>query len=838
MNALKCPEVDPFPVPHEWYQPGDLLIGGMASQIIYAFREHSFYQHPFQELYGFSEEINENQEILPNITLGFHIHDSYYDARMTYRTTLDLLFKSDRFLPNYKCGLQTNLVAIIGGLGSETSSHIAEIVEFYKIPQLPYGSFPPKEFHISHFSSFYFMAPNEGLVYIGIIRLLQHFGWKWIGLFAVKNESGEHFLKKLQEMLSRHGICPAFIERIPPLLSLDEIHTFNDILKSFYIHFTDSKANIFILYGESYTLIWMISAIFLTDPEVKLNASLRKVWITTSQVDFILTANVKTWNLQLFDGSISFQTHSGEVLAFKGFLKSIKPFRRQRDGFLKGFWEQAFDCFFSDSETPTMNIKKCSGEENLDSLPGPLFEMQMTGHSYSVYNGIYAVAHSLQALLSKKSSQNKILVNKIPEPQDLPPFKLHPFLQHISFNNSAGETVSFNGNMEIEGGLDIINIITFSNKSTHRVKVGRLDPNAPDGNELIVNEHLIVWHKDFNQVLPVSLCNQYCQPGSWKRQSEEKSFCCYDCIPCPQGKMSSKIDTEDCFKCPEDQYPNKEQDRCLNKTMSFLSFEEPLEISLASAAVSFSFMTVSVLGIFLKRRDTPIIKANNRDLTYTLLIALLLCFLSSLLFLGQPGKVTCLLRQPAFSIIFSVAVSCVLAKTITVVVAFMATKPGSSMRKWVGKKLSLSVVLSCSFLQAGLCIVWLATSPPFPELDMNSLREIMILQCNEGSIFMFYCVLGYLGFLAIASFTVAFLARKLPDTFNEAKFITFSMLVFCSVWVSFVPTYLSTNGKAMVAVEIFSILSSSAGLLGCIFFPKCFIIVLKPELNTKKGLIK
>ncbi|XP_053216435.1 vomeronasal type-2 receptor 26-like [Podarcis raffonei] len=636
-------------------------------------------------------EINGNPSILPNVSLGFHIYDSYYDARMTYQTTMDLLFKFRRFVPNYKCNNQKNLIAVIGGLGSDVSFHMAELLSLYKYPQFTYGSFTSE--HTRQLPSFYRMVPSEANQYIGIINLLKHFGWTWIGLFAVDDNSGEQFIQNLEPLLSQNGICSAFTQRITNQHDLTNFSAFYVSASIIYPAFSESKVSIFVIYGDSMTILWVNAYVLLGFPSYNEGTSLGKVWVMTAQLDFTLTGVQNVWDFQLFEGALSFTIHSAEIQGFKDFLQIVKPGWCKEDGFLKDFWEQAFNCLF------------------------------------------------------------------------------------------------------------------------------------PDSQELV-------------EVMPVSVCSDYCRPGYQKKKKEGVKFCCYSCALCPNGKISTQKDMDDCSKCPEDQYASKDRDRCIPKLTIFLSYEDSLGISLALVAISFSLTTVVVLGTFIKHKDTPIVKANNRDITYTLLVSLLLCFLSSLLFIGRPQKLTCCLRQTSFGIIFSVAVSCVLAKTITVVVAFMATKPGSSMRKWVGKTLANSIVLFCSWIQAGICVVWLATSPPLPNLDMQSVPAQIISECNEGSVAMFYLVLGYLGLLAIISFTVAFLARKLPDSFNEAKFITFSMLIFCSVWLSFVPSYLSTKGKYMVAVEIFSILASSAGLLGCIFAPKCFIIVLRPDLNNREHLIR
>nr|XP_033771511.1 vomeronasal type-2 receptor 26-like [Geotrypetes seraphini] len=393
-------------------------------------------------------------------------------------------------------------------------------------------------------------------------------------------------------------------------------------------------------------------------------------------------------------------------------------------------------------------------------------------------------------------------------------------------------------NGDLATGYNIMNLIFLQDTTLKHQMVGRYNPYAPPGQDFTIDEKAIVWESSFTQKPPQFRCTPSCHPGYRKLTREGEPICCYDCIRCADGEISNQTDMDTCTTCPDDQWSNQKRDACIPKVINFLSFKEPLGITLTSIIMLLLLITAVILGIFIYYRDTPIVRANNRQLSYILLVSLILCFLCSLLFIGHPEDVTCILRQTTFGITFSIILSSILAKTFTVVTAFHATKPGSKLHKWMGSKVSNFIVISCSLIQIVLCLAWVFTAPPFAYLNMRSEIGTILIECNEGSVIAFYCVLGYLGLLACISFIIAFLARNLPDSFNEAKYITFSMLVFCSVWISFVPTYLSSKGKYTVAVEIFAILISNTGLLGCIFSPKCYIILLRPERNNKKNLRK
>ncbi|KAG6523060.1 type-2 vomeronasal receptor [Crotalus adamanteus] len=822
--GMKCPlnfDHQDGAKPWSYYRPGDLLIGIVLSASEITPATLPFNMAPSSQIQTLPNEkkrilrmifnievVNKNHQLLHNRTLGYNLYDNYSNTLGTSDALLDMLSSGEANVPNYSCGGKDNLLALVDGALEDISIQMSTLGGPYKVAQVSDNIASEALSDKSQFPFFHPMLPKEGIQYPAIIQILLHFGWTLIGLFAPETEKGENFMRTFTPILLRNRICVVISQRFS---TTGHTAPLRDALSKW------SQVNVFVHFIEFASILDRILSFHSTFEGLP-GPIEGKVWIMTVAAVYSMKKNRHLKHI-----------HSIWTFPFQ-WKKSWRKDDAYKDPFFvkHEFQDEYFHCSVSKHTFSVKGQRRCTQKAPLETKEKKnTMWILNPGITYSV---IKILGHALSAA-SQSQRRRKKGEERLGAPR-LQPWKFHPFLKKRELYNLSLLEVYLDQNGDLAADLKIISRVVLPKEDPINKQLGTFERQR-----LTINQDALSQLRLLNKSLPQSKCAEKCHPGFVKQAREGEPVCCYNCIPCPKGTFSTQEDTTKCTKCPDDQYPTENRVQCIPKRITFLSYEEHLSIILISFALLLFLITGFVLVIFIKYLETPIVKANNRDLSFILLVSLLLCFLSSLLFIGQPRKATCLLRQMVFSIVFSVAVSSVLAKTITVVLAFLASKPGNKVKRWLGKSLANSIILSCSAVQIFICAMWLGVSPPFPDSDLHSQPEEIILQCNEGSVTMFYVVLGYMGFLAAICFTVAFLARNLPGAFNEAKLITFSMLVFCSVWISFLPTYLSTKGKYMVAVQVFSILASGAGLLSCIFFPKCYIIILRPDLNTKEHVM-
>ncbi|XP_036022706.1 vomeronasal type-2 receptor 116-like [Onychomys torridus] len=758
------------------------------------------------------KEINSNPYFLPNTSLGFIVQNVPEGQRYTLANLIGTFSGPGYALPNYRCARESMSAAVLTGPSWAISEYIGTLLDLYKYPQVTFGPFDNTLSEQRKLSSLYQVAPKDTYLTLGIVALMLHFHWNWVGLFIIDDDKGAQILSDLRSELGKNGVCIAFVEMIQAVRG-----SFLTTSWKNQVQILQSSANVIIIHGDTDSLLSLIV-------NIKQKLVTWKVWVLNSHWDHSKFDNY--FLLDALHGALIFSHHKEEIINFTDFIKTANPYKYPQDTYLHVLWHSFFNCSFL--RIGCKIVDNCLPNASLGFLPGSIFDMAMSEESYNVYNAVYAVAHSLHEMML---NQVHFQSHGNGKEMEFFPWKLHPFLRKTQLINHAGDHVVLDGKRQSHVEYDILNFWNFPQGLGIKAKVGTFSPNAPEGQKLSLSYHMIQWATGLTEI-PWSVCSESCDPGLRKTHQEGKAACCFDCTPCPENEISNETDVDQCVKCPETHYADTKKSYCLQKRVTFLAYDDPLGKTLTFMSLGFSSLTVVVLGVFLKHRDTPIVKANNRHLSYILLITLTLCFLCPLLYIGHSSTVTCILQQNTFGLLFTVALSTVLAKTLTVLIAFKITAPGR-MRRWLLIARAPNFIIPiCTLLQVVLSGIWLATSPPCIDKDAHSEHGHIIILCNKGSAVAFYCILGYLGTLALGSYLMAFLSRNLPDTFNEAKFLAFSMLVFCSVWVSFLPVYHSTKGKVMVAMEALSILASNASLLGIIFAPKCYIILLRPERNS------
>ncbi|XP_031205858.1 vomeronasal type-2 receptor 116-like isoform X1 [Mastomys coucha] len=752
-----------------------------------------------------TDEINRNPHLLPNMSLIFTFpYDMCFDTLKTI-DELSLPKINHQVFPNYECRLSGCKIGLTGPSWTISS----KLAIFFRSPKIFFGPFHPILSDTVRFPHVYLIAHKDTCLSRAMVSLLVYFTWTWVGLLILDNDQGTQFLSDLREEMQSNGVCLAFVNVIPESMKLYMIRAV-----IYDTQIITSSAKVVIIYGEMNST---------------LEASFRKwvylgvqrIWVTTSQWDVITSK--RDFSLDAFHGTVTFAHHHAEISKFRNFVETMNTSKYPVDiSQMRQKWNY-FNCSVSNTNYSSMN--HYSFNTSLEWLSQHNFDMVLSEEGYNLYNAVYAAAHTYHEVILQQaeSQETEGSIGVFSDCQ-----KIASLLKKRVFTNPVGELVNMNLRKTLCAEYDIFNIWNFPQGFGLKVKIGDYSPNFPPSQQLHISEDL-KWAMG-ETLVPTSTCSAICAPGFRRFHQEQTAVCCFDCVQCPENEVSNKTaDPEQCVSCLYDEYANTEHTHCLKRHFSYLAYEDPLGMALACMSLCFSVLTSLVFGTFVKYKDTPIVKANNRNLSYILLISITFCFLCSLLFIGHPNMGSCILQQTTFGVFFTVALSTVLAKTITVVLAFKITTPRRRMRLMLVSGAPNIVIPLCTLIQLVLCGIWLAISPPFIDTDIQSEHGMIIIVCNKGSVIAFHFVLGYLVSLALGSFTVAFLARNLPDRFNEAKFLTFSMLVFCSVWATFLPVYHSTKGRSMVAVEVFSILASSVGLLVCIFVPKCYVILIRPD---------
>nr|XP_043876815.1 extracellular calcium-sensing receptor-like [Solea senegalensis] len=827
---------------NEMHQTGDVILGGLFENNLFsADPDLSFILEPHQSnCYGFNvigyrhaqtmafaiDEINRNSNLLPDVTLGYSLYDHCNQLRIGFRAALALVSGQEEQVTLEENCVGTPLVlGIVGDSSSTRSIAISTLLGLYRVPLVSYFATCSCLSDRQKFPSFFRTIPSDAFQVNAMIQILKHFGWIWAGLLISDNDYGVHAARSFHSDLGpAGGGCLAYTEILPSVYDPVELRRIVDVMRK-------STARVVIVFSNQSRMINLIKEV-VRQNVTGLQWMASEAWSSAAALQ-------SPHLMPYLGGTLGIAIRRGEIPGLRDFLLQIHPDLHHNNTNGKSFWEHTFQCRFAPPPAGWVEAggELCTGQEVLENVETELLDVSDLRSEYNVYKAVYALAYALDDMLQCEPGRGPFSNNTCAHLQKLEPWQLAYYLEKVNFTTTFGDRVSFDENGDALPIYDIMNWVWLPDGKTKVQRVGEVKRSAFKGGEVTLDEDKIFWNFESKQP-PRSVCSESCPPGTRMARKKGEPDCCFDCVPCSEGKISNMTGSTECTSCPEDFWSSPQRDHCVPKKIEFLSYHEPLGICLTTTSLLGTCICVVVLGIFIHHHSTPIVRANNSELSFLLLVSLKLCFLCSLLFIGRPRLWTCQLRHAAFGISFVLCVSCILVKTMVVLAVFRASKPGGeSSLKWFGAVQQRGTVLVLTSVQAAICTVWLVSASPVPHKNTQYHSDKIVYECIIGSTVGFAVLLGYIGFLAVLSCVLAFLARNLPDSFNEAKLITFSMLIFCAVWVAFVPAYISSPGKYADAVEIFAILASSFGILVALFGPKCYIILLKPEKNTKKAIM-
>ncbi|KAL9968513.1 hypothetical protein ACROYT_G020616 [Oculina patagonica] len=797
------------------YKKGNVTIGGLFPVHVRGGFRSKFMSLAEAMVFAIGQ-INNDTKLLPNITLGYDITDTNLMNRRAMKTTLDYVnvhkFAFENPELNESClilprGPFSPVVAVVGTGNSRSSILVSNLLEVEDIPLISYAA-TSDELSSSAYPSFFRTVPPDRFQSKVMSDIAREFNWTYVAAIAQDDAYGRSGIEYFRKHTKPLGLCIAYENYFPANNQREEkIKTIIEELKDM------EEVGVIILYCTSEPALSVLREAMRQGLE-------GRTWIA-SEAWGDHERVIKEKELQpILKGMLGVVFTDITVPSYKRYLLSRTSAYRP-EPWWRHFWEREFKCTFN--VTPSDGTKRCSNHLKVSES---VFKNSLSDSKATyVINAVYAIAHALDAIFKCKSPP----MSRCPQTEPfIEPKDVLDYLKKVNFTTEVSK-VFFDDNGDSLASYSIINYRAGNDTGGRVETVGTWEVG-----ELKLNTSHIIWNNGLSgNHIPRSVCSERCGPGY--RQTQELN-CCWQCIRCSQDTVTSVSGAMNCTPCSEDHISNEARTECIPVPIERIHWGDPIGILVAFIACLGTLASVLVGAVFVWRNETPIVKASNRELSYTFLFCIGMNYLWALVNLAEPSDFICPLSQAWFYIFYTVAIVVLGVKTKRIVHLFEHRVPRSELTKtFIEKHKHILVIVGVTALDVLILVIWFAVDVPKPNVD-KSLRTTYFLECLENSNLVgSFCRYLLIAILVIMSFVCcyfAFKSRKLPHNFNEGKFIAFALYVIVVSWVTFYPVYLNIRGKYSVVIAGAASIIAATGLLVCIFVPKIYIILFHPEKNT------
>ena len=786
------------------YKPGDVILGALIpvhlSNGTGACGE--LYMFGFQlvvDIIFTVERINSDRDLLPNVTLGYDIRDYCSDQGLAIKHAYWLLSNTS-----------DPVLAIFGPFKSATAVLVASLLQVFSVPGIS-GTATSDELSGPLYRSFFRSVPPDIQQAKAMADIIEHFNWSYVAAVADNDSYGRNGITALEkESLKRGSFCLAFAEFVK---EFDYHNQTESIIKKIEAKRT---IKVIILWNE-------ISVLETLLREAQKQNLTDRIWIFSDVVGSNIVKMFESYRHTVV-GSLGVTPKFYRDPYYLSYLRHVTPLttRDSPNPWWDEVWRSLHGCT---SRASGVKDKQCA--DDLQLTKEIITRVLYSPYVPYITDAVMAVAHALHDVYTckeEKQCENKGAL--------LSPAQLTTQLRKVSFQGVTGLiTFDQNGDRTL-ARYQVINVQSSSQNGSLRIT----DVGSWRDQVLKLNLSKIYWKpNNARNAIPQSVCRDKCPPGMRQTASV---VCCWECVKCPKGSNSNRYGSNNCTKCQRIEGSNADATGCESLPVKNAAWSDAPSVNFSLLAALGILLGALTLGVFVRYQNTPLVKGANYPLSVFFLLLIASCFVLSLLYLATPSDALCRVVEFWRSVVLTLCVSVLLLKTVRLLCAFDICVVGKTFTKHLHSKLSqiICVVLINAF-EICVYIAWFVSDPPYLYQDIKKDENIFFVcrpyKRSIGKVLKI-AVVVYHFIVAFLSTYCAIRARNLPENFNEAKYIGFSMYILVLSWLAYFPIQSTLENRYVVIISSGTLLLSSYGLLGCMFVPKLYVILLNPQRNTRE----